>query len=505
MNCNSLNRTGAPCPVGQNRPETEHSNRASRDLISRTGLRGTFATVLARASAFLVVLCSTNVQLSAQENLETRESTASRRDELRFKNGDVLFGKLSSISPRLGVGWTHPDVDESILFGGPAIAEILLGQRTEEISQTNSCRLIFMNRDQIEGDLVGCDADRVVLDTAYAGRLTIPRSRVDTIIPLDAKRKTIFSGPDGLEGWTMGKVSGVISDSGQWAFKDGSFHASKAASIARDVQLPDLSLVQFDLQWKGMFYLAVALHTDYLHPVNLASKDQEPNFGGFYSLQLNTYAANLLAVKKLDPIKYLGQIAVNSFNQKSSAHIEIRSNRHKKTIALLVDGQLIKQWSDNEDFAGKGSGLRFVHQGQGSIKLSRLTVSEWDGQFEEPRSHPWDSRDDLAKLRNGDRVLGRVEKIENSQMLVVTGTNKLTVPLNRIKQIELAGTGVESGNASPHEVRASLRRGGTLTFKLENWTTNGVEILSTNLGRVTCSPAIFDRVVFGPKALGPLP
>jgi len=431
------------------------------------------------------------------------ESGVARRDELRFRNGDVLFGKLGSISPRAGVAWSHPDAEDALLFGGGAITEIHFGPLAEEPSQTNSCRLIFMNRDQIEGDLIRCDAEQVIFDTAFAGRLMIPRSRVDTIIPLDAKRRTVFSGPEGLEGWTMGKVSGVITDSGQWGYHNGAFLAAKAASIARDVQLPDLSVIEFDLNWKGMFYIAVALYTDYLHPVNLANKDQEPNFGGFYSLQLNTYAANLLAVKKSDPIKYLGQVAVGSFNQKSSAHIEIRSNRHKKTVALLVDGLLIKQWTDNEDFAGKGTGLRFVHQGQGSIKLSRLRVTEWDGQFEEPRSHPWDSKDDLAKLRNGDRVMGKVEKLENGQLFVSATATKLTVPLNRVKQIELAGTGVEAGNAAPHEMRASLRRGGTLTFRLENWTTNGVEITSTNFGRVLCSPWVFERVVFGPKAFVP--
>lgn len=434
---------------------------------------------------------------------ESQDAASGRRDELRFKNGDVLFGKLHSIEPTTGVTWLHPDADAPIAFKGHSLTEVLLGQRSDVSAGTNSCRILLTNRDQIEGDLVSCDATRVLLDTSFAGRLSIPRNRVDVMIPLDAKRKQLFEGPDGIEGWTLGKVSGVITDSGQWSYKDGAFYASKAAAIARDLKLPDVSSIQFDLNWKGMFYIAIALYTDYLQPVNLASKDQEPDFGGFYSLQLNTYSANLLSVKKQDPIKYLGQVAVSLFNQKSSAHVEIRANRAKRTIALLVDGSLVKQWADNEDFAGRGTGVRFVHQGQGAVKLSRLTVSEWDGQFEEARSHPADSKEDLGKLRNGDRVLGRIEKIQDGQMVVLTSGSRLTVPLNRVKQIELAGASSETSVSTPADTRAWFRRGGTLTFQLGRWGTNGVEMSSPNFGKAVSVPGVFERVVFGPKAFGP--
>ena len=130
-------------------------------------------------------------------------------------------------------------------------------------------------------------------------------------------------------------------------------------------------------------------------------------------------------------------------------------------------------------------------------------MTEWDGQFEEARTHPTDSKEDLAKLRNGDRVVGRIDRIQDGQMLVSTGKSRLTVPLNRVKQIELAGAPSETNPSTQTDTRAWFRRGGSLTFQLERWTANGVEITSPNFGKATCSPAIFERIVFGPKAFKP--
>lgn len=423
------------------------------------------------------------------------------RDELRFRNGDLLFGSLLSISPTPGVSWQHPDSSEPITFTGPGIADILLAPRPYERHLTNSFRVQLANRDLLEGRVLSLDPTNLVLETDFAGRLTIPRTRVDTLTPLDPKRRILFEGPTGTNDWTFGKVVSAVADPGIWSFEDGAFVATKAASIARDVHLPEIAAIHFDVAWKGLLYMAVALYTDYLQPVNLAGKDQEPDFGGFYSLQLNTYSANLLSVKKQDPIKYLGQIGVNAFNQKNSAHIEIRAHKAKRTIALLVDGTLIKQWADNDLFAGRGTGVRFVHQGQGSIRLTNLRVTDWDGQFEESRSHPTDTTTDLAKLRNGDRILGQIERLTDSNLVITPASGaKLVVPLNRVKQLELSLANAGNTANQPADTRATFRGGGSLTFQLERFDPASLTISSPNFGHATLHPGALERLSFGPKA-----
>lgn len=432
----------------------------------------------------------------AQEGAATPPAPFAR-DELRMRNGDILFGELESIEPATGIRWRHRDALASIEFKPDSVGEIFFsGTRWRQTNSPVNCQVKLTNDDELDGQLVSVDAEKVQLDTGLAGRITIPRKMVALLAPQGASRAAIFQGPTGIEGWTHGKVSTNLPDSGQWSFRNGAFYASKSASIARNLNLPDVGSIEFDLTWKGMLYVAVALYTDYLQPINLSTKDSEPDFSGFYSLQLNTYSANLLSVKKNDPLKYLGQVAVPAFSQKNAVHVEVRASKPKKLVALLVDGVLIKQWQDTDDFAGGGRGMRFVHQGQGSIKLANLRISEWDGQFEEKPTNPPDSKQDLVKLRNGDKLAGDVEDVRDGRLTMQVAGAKMTVPLDRVKQVELAGKKAERAPENATDVRAYFRRGGSVTFQLERWTPQGVTATSPNFGRVVFNPAAFEWIQF---------
>jgi hypothetical protein len=373
-------------------------------------------------------------------------------------------------------------------------------------NQPNLCRFRLGNNDELEGSLVQLDKEKAVLQTWYAGEVTLRRQGLQALIPIPPEGATIFEGPAGVEGWTVGKVlpSAIATgDAGQWKYKNGAFYATNAASIARDVNLPDTAIIEFDLAWKGLFQLAIALYTDYLQPISLANKDSEPEFGGFYSLQVNSFSANLLPVKKNDPLRYLGQVSVPAFNQKNAAHVELRVSKAKRLVALVIDGQLIKQWVDNEEFAGQGTGLRFVHQGQGKVKLSRLRVSQWDGQFDEKLSVMANSKQDLVKLRNGDKLSGHVDAIHDGKMTVSTGGTQLEIPMARVKQAELAGGKIEEPSSSPSLARAVFERGGAITFQLQKWEQGKVLARSPSFGELSFDASAFSRVEFHPKLTGP--
>src|SRR6202008_3358985 len=121
------------------------------------------------------------------------------------------------------------------------------------------CRLYLLNDDELEGRLTSCDAEKVLLDTWYGGLLTIPRKVVRAIIPVSSNKAVVYEGPTGLEGWIAGKMANAIANPGNWRYKNGAFYATRPASLARDLKLPDVANIEFDLAWKGMLYLAIAL------------------------------------------------------------------------------------------------------------------------------------------------------------------------------------------------------------------------------------------------------
>ena len=112
----------------------------------------------------------------------------------------------------------------------------------------------------------------------------------------------------------------------------------------------------------------------------------------------------------------------------------MRVNKAKHTTTLMVDGAIVKQWIDTDGFVGKGTGLRFVHQGQGAVKLNNLKISEWASRDVEP-------------------------------------------------------VGREMAN-----VKAIFRNGGTVTFQLQKWTTEAVTGTNASLGNVIFRPAAFERM-----------
>ncbi|MGN6386152.1 MAG: hypothetical protein ACTHMT_07920, partial [Verrucomicrobiota bacterium] len=343
---------------------------------------------------------------SKSTNSETQRSD---RDIVFFRNGDLLYGALNSIEPDAGVKWSRADAAGPFQFNSRQVSEILLSgmEAPNRAASSNFCALQLNNGDQLQGILSGYDGHTIKLDTWFGGTMEFPRESVAMLLPIGLPRTVVFEGPESLEGWTSSEVdlgAAAQIETGKWIYHNHALYAGKSASIARDVHLPDVSSLSFDMEWRGFFHLAVALYTQYLHPINLQNKETEPKFGGFYSLQLNPFSANLLPVKQTEPLRYLGQSALQNLSQKSSAHIDLRVNKQKKQIALLIDGVLVKDWIDSDSFAGTGTAIRFVHQGQGAVKLSNIQVTEWDGQFDDPISITPNKTQDIARLRNGDRV-----------------------------------------------------------------------------------------------------
>lgn len=441
------------------------------------------------------------VGLKAPETAPRTNSLSAGRvfqEAVLFKNGDLLGGTLRGITSN-SVAWQHPDAAAAIDLQKSHLSELqLLAEPRSHNASTNDCIVRLANQDQLDGELISLNESNLVLRTWYAGELRIPRSMLDSISPSGPNRSTIFSGPTTIEGWTPGQTNALLPGSGKWIYRNGAFYASKSASIARDVKLPDVSSMSFDMTWKGYFQLAIALYTDRLQPVSLANKEAEPDFGGFYSLQLNTFSANLLPITHKDPIRYLGQASMLSLSQKNSAHFDIRVHKQKRTIALLVNGELIKEWADPSPFAGAGSAIRFVHQGQGLIKIENLVVTEWDGTYEEKNAPAPPQDQDLARLRNGDRVFGSVAAVQNGVITINRPEGKMEIPLTRAKRIEFAAKGRGKTPNVASAVRAHFARGGALTLTIDAWSAEGFRVSTPTFGPATIHPRAFSRLEFAP-------
>ncbi len=451
---------------------------------------------------FFALLLSLNF-FAARAHSEVT-STNLARNALVFRNGDILLGKLESIHADKSVVWRRSDVLQPMDFFGTNIAEIKFSLGKNSASPvTNACRVHLSNGDSLEGGLLEVNSEKVTLATSFAGTMTFPRKTVTALEALPQEGRMIFSGPTGVEGWTMGKVTAAApGEAGEWKYTNGAFYATRSASIARDLKLPEVASIQFDLAWKGMLQAAVALYTSHMQPIPLANKDLEPDFGGFYSLQLNSFMATLMPVKKHAPLVYLGQVPVPAFNRKNRAHLELLVNRPGNRIVFFVDGLLVKEWSDPDGFAGTGTGMRFVHQqNQGAIKLSNLRIAEWNGKLEQQSTNAAVLKEALAKLLNGDKVSGKLELFRGEKFTFSAGKTKLDIPFSRVMLVKFPLETNENAIETAASVRAYFSSGGRVTFRLESWDQAALGN-SPYFGRATFAPDTFERVELYPILIG---
>lgn len=450
-----------------------------------------------RLVAGLMVLCAWGLALGGEPS-----------DGLVFRNGDILYGKLLAIPAHGPVRWQHPDAAEPIDFKPESIAQIdFSGHKASPVSANDSCRVSCVNGDSIEGDLVSGDRETVTLETRYAGKLKVARKALQSLA-LTPHEPVVFAGIDGMEGWTQGSSQSYnlpaqpfAGTTGEWAYRNGAFYADKSASIARDLKLPDVADIQFDLAWKGPLNLAIALYTDSLQPIALAQKEAGPDFGGFYSLRFTyTVTIGLTPIRKKDPIRSLGDLIVPSLNQKDRLHVDVRVSKPAHRVFLYFDGALIKEWNDTNGFAGEGTGVRFVQQGMsGLLKLSNLRVTQWNGILE-PASPPTDGSHDMVSLESGTKISGEIESISNGQVEVKTATGSEQVSLSKITGIEFARLPIEPAKPFAGNVHATLVQGGALTLKLLSWHPDAVMVESPAFGKATFDPAAFLRFKFLPAA-----
>lgn len=423
--------------------------------------------------------------------------SANSSDSVLFSNGDFVYGKLVGIGAQRDIRWQHPDAKEPIQFKSTNITQIDLATAHRMNEDSNTCHVAFINNDGLKGNLVSCDKDAVLLNTGYAGQLRLQRAMLESLVIVPPPQPPIFQGPTEIESWTHGKSVAVpMGDSGQWTFRDGAFFASKASSIAKDLHLPDTAQIEFDLVWKGTLHVAVALYTDSLQPVSLAAKENAPHFGGFYSFQVNSSYLDMMPIKQTDPLKSLGAIAVPALMQRNRAHFDIRCSKKDRKIALLINGVLVKEWIDNDGFAGEGTAMRFVHQGQGSVKLSNIRIRPWDGTLEEPSPTPAHRVTDSVRLDDGTRLTGNVQNIGNGKLAIATGSSTIQVALEKLRQIDFASQNLSAPQTNSQPVKVLLAPGYIVSGQLESWTANAMRLKSPAFGEAKFDPKAVSRLQF---------
>ena len=123
-------------------------------------------------------------------------------DTLLFANKDVLHGTFLGCD-KAGLRWQSPLSKEPILFQLAGLGEVKLdSHHPPAANPVPTYSVSLTNGDELPGVLVSLDDKALLLDTWYAGKLTIPRNMVKAITPWKGGT-VLYEGPTSLQGWAV--------------------------------------------------------------------------------------------------------------------------------------------------------------------------------------------------------------------------------------------------------------------------------------------------------------
>ena len=344
-------------------------------------------------------------------------------------------------------------------------------------------------QDTIRGRLVNLNDESITLDTWYAGELTLRRSMV-TALDVYPQSPSFYDGPNGLDGWVSS--GGDVEEN--WNFADRSLISKSRDGIAREVQLPDRSMISCQVEWKStasfqIMFLSTRSDTNYLR-------------NGY---SLNVRRSSSVQLSRIGPDNAptsFFNTTTTQLKDRQKATFKIYLDRRKEGVsAIFLENKLLGTWTDQDDTKGLGNWLHFVPQNSSyPIKVSQISITQWDGNLpikmdEKNKSATEELFQDLEGqtilLANGDSIRGNIDKIEEGKLYLKTSLGDIDLPVRRMSSVSL---GDAETKAQPimrgGDVRAWFREGGFITMDLHSF--DGKSLLG--------SSQVFDNATFDASA-----
>jgi len=405
-------------------------------------------------------------------------------DLLQFLDGSSLHGKLRAVDVERGIQWQHPGAKQLIEFTPTNIASIgFENTQPVTVAAQQTCRFRFNNGDEVLGNLTAMDAENLELETWFGGKLKAPRASVQSVVFFSRGYSTLYEGPTGLDGWTLGKGPN------NWRYRDGAFVTKGIGTLGRDFKLRRSASIEFDLGWAGPFNLMMVLYTDVL--------DRFDYTGSGYLFYLGPGYFNAQRVQPGAGTIMLNQAQLPGMLRKDKMRFEIRVNKVDGSFALLGDGAVIQRWKDSGGFMAKGSGILLSAQMDGStIRLGNLKVSEWDGRFEADNVVEAPGKEDVVCLVNHDKVSGMLHGLRDGKLAVAAAQTKLDIPIQRVTQIVFGAGSTNAVARGSWEIRAVFSGGGSVSFQLGKWTEQQLSGTNPNFGSVLLDPRSIRQLQF---------
>jgi hypothetical protein len=402
-------------------------------------------------------------------------------DVLRFDGNYSIPGKLISISPEKKLLWQHPDVDKAIEFKTENIREIILSGGNPRHPPSSLAAIKLTNGDIIKGEIESLDEEKIIVKTWYSDNLKISRKMLKEIHPTCVST-AVYEGPKNISEWMC--ESGGSNQKVQLSNKTLIIPGN--CSAGRDMKLPDMAKIEFDIDVIQNSNFNVALYSD---------KTQRHQSNA-YILNIAHNYIYLQRFSRNERSDNIAQGECRQMMQKRWPHFEILVNKKEKNFTVMVNGSIILQCKDIKgEFVGRGGFLTFYNYGSGiPAKIKNITVSQWDGRLLNSQTAPEDSAKDNVVFNNDDKITGQLKTIEDGQAVFETDFAPLNVPIARIKSIKMSDKNSQTAAKKENDLRLFFDDGEFITIAISSLSDGKIEGTSENLGKVKLDLGAFKKI-----------
>lgn len=430
---------------------------------------------------------------------------------VRFANGDVLHGAFE----RLEEGdflWKSNSFFEPEPLRLDRVLDLSLpgNPGLDPVEGDHIAVVRLTNGDEIRGLLTRVNEKEIAIRTNFAGELIFRRDMVDDL-GIDDRPELYFAGPTGLEGWTT-------FGEGEWAYEGGALVSKEPGSpvtISREVGKHERYRLSFDIEWRSNAHFKLLLCADDLDPDEVANAYELTCQSNYISMR-----KSITRKGRLERIQIGSAVGVREFREREKVRVEILHDQLTGRIRFMLGGRVIADWREPAPGGGDpGGALHFEAQPGGAIRISRIRLTSWDGQIEgewqengiefidedmgeEPAPKVEETGTGI-NLRNGDRVDGQIQGIENGIVKLASSYGEIELPVSRLRSFSLR---TEEEAADPNlrwepikragDVTAWFTDGGRITFDLTGFEGDTVRAKSQTFGEAEFDLGAFTRIEF---------
>jgi hypothetical protein len=350
--------------------------------------------------------------------------------------------------------------------------------------------------DVARGQLVAVSDKSITLDTWFGGIMNFDRLKVAKI-EIENSAVTQYHGPSSLNGWT------VTPDAKAWVYRDFAFISSGRGSIASGEILPDECSIKFDAQWKdSKVNLSLFL---------FSNKPSSPTPESGYEISLQHSAIYL---RNGSNHNFIGSSHSQELGDADHIQVEIRASKKTGEINMWINDRKLETWRDpNLNQSVFGSCLHFISANNTPIRISNITIAQWDSKAERfsapenededdliPKPKPVDETENTTesymKLANGDSIIGEVTSIHDGIVGINSTLGEFELPINRFSSLNLKNLGSETAKRLVGDIRAVFADGSSLVFRLDSVDGDTVTGTSQHFGTTQFKLSTISRIEF---------